>query len=217
MSNQRKISYTLFVSAIILAVLACLSGRSLVNLVRGYLQPTIRVPGATILVVEAWLAPHILKAAKLEFDRIGYEVLITAASGPVDGTESNSSINKSTACRAAVFLKNLGVDGAGVVCLTDTSRSQHDTFAEAKAVKDWLTSTKHSGSAVNVFTGNTHGRKSWVAFRRTLKGVATVGIVSHPGWQSNRGLGPQSRIGRIRVLLKHGFGYLYALIWPVGW
>ena len=218
MRQQTKIISAFLVSAIVLAVLSCFSGRFLVNLVRGYLEPTIRVPGATILIVEAWLAPHLLKAAKDEFERGGYEVMITAASESDDETGSDSSRHNRAAISAAVFLRNLGIDSARILpVLPVTSRSQHNTFAEAKAVKDWLLSTKQTDVAVNVFTANTHGRKSWVVFRRTLRGLAKVGIVSNPGYQIRGGLGPQSRMGRMKILLKHGFGYLYALIWPTSW
>jgi hypothetical protein len=187
-----------------------MSGRFLVGLVRRYLQPTVRVPGASVLIVEGWLKPHILRTAKIEFDRGGYGILLTASSD-----EPSADSSEDAAHDAAAYLRSLGIDSSRVIAVPAPRRTTHHSFAAAIAVRHWLLSAGRTGVGVNVFTGNTHGRKSWVVFRRALRGVAEVGIVSQPGWMSNEGRGPRTRTGRMRVLCKHGFGYLYALVWPV--
>lgn len=217
--NHRKVQYILIVAGIIIVSILFFSGRNLVTALQSYLQPTVRIPDASVLVVEAWLAPQSLRDAKIEFDSGGYALLVIAGSGPSDQTGSPGSpgslVNKADACNAANYLIHLGVDSARMIPISVESTHLHHTFSSANAVRRWILSSGRTGTAVNVFTVNTHGRKSWVIYQRTLHGVARVGVISDPTWQCYGEPGKLSQLTRMKVLFKHGFGYLYALVWPL--
>jgi hypothetical protein len=47
-----------------------------------YLSYTCRLPSAKILVVEGWIGPEGLRAAKAEFEKGGYDLIVTSGAIP---------------------------------------------------------------------------------------------------------------------------------------
>lgn len=178
--------------------------------VQNFLAPTRRAPNADLLIVEGWLKGEALAASKEEFEHGKYRYIMTTGPEREYLDQTWQGAPASHASRGAAMLGALGVDSSKIIAVAAKPARIHRTFAAAQAVTNWLDSSDLNFQAANVFTGGSHGRKSWTVFRRTIGKRLPVGIVSTPRWFCGKS---RSLKGRLKLVVKHGGGYFYAILW----
>ena len=162
---------------------------------------------ADILVVEGWLPDYALEQAMGEFNNNDYRLLVTTG-GPLFRGSSLSEY-KTFAELAAATLKQLGFDERSIVAVPAPALIQDRTYASAVALRNWLPKSNLSVRTVNVFTLDTHARRTWLIFEETLGDSVAVGIIAADDlsydlqnwWKSSRG---------VRSVVDELFAYIYA-------
>lgn len=174
--------------------------------VHGFLAVTERVPGADILVVEAWVPKVVIQAAAKEFSRNGYRFLLTNEVRLSDTGESDSRTDATK-----VLLESLGVPADRIVVCPVPETDVHRSRAMALSVKAALLQKGIKAVGINVIAPAAHARKSWQSYRQTLSPDVQVGIVAVPTgdydparwWQSSQGA---------KWVVANGVGWFYDLV-----
>lgn len=173
-----------------------------------FLASTRRLPNARILVVEGWIGPEALRAAKTEFDTQNYEYIVT--SGGETTPEGWERGGWSYARGAEKELVRLGVPAEEVISApadeTDTGR----TYRSALAVMQTLAERGIEPKSINVFTWGTHAQRSRLVFTKAAGSKIPVGVI---GWQpTDYEKGPWWRSSeRARGLIAESTGFFYEL------
>jgi hypothetical protein len=164
------------------------------------------------LVVEGWLFTfdYMMDAVVQEIQKGQYSCIVTTGRSSGFQTTTGRPEIKSFAESCKRALCERGIDPAIVFAVPAPDHNYNKTYKSACAVKTWLIQNKID--SVNVFTGGTHGRKTYLIYRKTLSPEIQVGIISCKiehydpvyWWRSYRG---------IKSTTKFLFGYLYALVW----
>jgi hypothetical protein len=131
---------------------------------------------ADVLVVEGWIPDYALKQAATESQEKSYSQIITTGV-PL---EKGSYIleYKNYAEIAAVTLKNIGLESEKIVAVPSPEVTKDRTYASAIALRQWLEKSNSQIAAINLFTHDTHARRSWLIFQKALAPKIKVGIIS---------------------------------------
>ena len=177
----------------------------------GNLYPFLAVkaplPSADILVVEGWLPDYAIEAAKGEFSRGNYRLLITTGLPLPRGYYLAEY--KTFAELAAATLKKLDFDPEKLVAVPGPEVLRNRTYTSALALRQWLSSSEPEVNSINLYTLGPHARRSWLLYKRALSPPIQVGIIAakpldyepETWWQTSEG---------VRTAISEALGYLYA-------
>jgi len=177
-----------------------------------FLALTRRVD-ADVMVVEGWILKEMLDEVIQDFQTRGYKYIITSGLKYPFGKGSKHYGCASYADYCKTQLCNRGMNPELIHALPAPLGKHDRTYQSARAIKEWL--IQKEVTAINVYSGGPHARKSWCLFKRALGKKIEVGIVScnvkhydpDRWWTSPAG---------IMATTRYSLGYLYAVAWPVG-
>lgn len=183
-----------------LALLTCVLvvGLGGVPRLHDFLAVTAPVP-AEVLVVDGWLDDeHVLEAMQ-EFRRQPYRRMVTVGAALPKGYYLSDY--KTFAELSRQTLLKVGFPSDRVVAVVAPVVRKDRTYASALAVRAWLEkeSWRVSGvpvRGINVFTEDTHARRSWQLYQKALEPRVKVGVISMPSldydsrrwWASSEGV-----------------------------
>jgi len=133
---------------------------------------------AEILIVEGWLPDYALKEAVSEFHRGNYRYVITSGIPLLGGYYVSGA--KTSADLAASTLVSLGLKSNLVVAVPAPPVLRGRTFAQAKAVEEWISMNDPKARSVNIFSLGVHSRRSRLVFQEALGLEIKVGCIAHP-------------------------------------
>lgn len=176
-----------------------------------YLSVTSRLP-ANILVVEGWIGIEGIRAAAVEFNRGGYEFIVTT--GGLTG-ERWMEERWSYAEMAERELLRFGIARVKVVAAPARDTESQRTYESALAVSRALQDRGISPEGINVFTLGVHARRSRLIFGKGLQAKTKVGVVAWkptnyealPWWRSSERSGD---------LVKETAGFLFEALFSSG-
>ena len=153
------------------------------------LSATERLP-PEILVVEGWIGREGLVAAKAEFERGGYQYIVTSGSESAndwDGRKWNYANG------AGELLMQLGVPAQQVIKAPAQDSKSQRTFSMAVAVREALTARGLKPVNINIFTKAAHARRSRLVYAKVQPSGTRVGVISWiskeesvgPWWKSS--------------------------------
>ncbi len=162
---------------------------------------------ADILVIEGWMQDYAIKEAIAEFERGGYQKLITI--GPSLWVGHYLSQYKNFAELAAANLIALGFDPDKLVAVPTPDVFRNRTDASAAALSQWIAGSGLKVESINLYTFDVHSRRNWMIFNQALAPEIKVGvIVLEPlsydpkrWWVSSAG---------VRSIISETIAYIYA-------
>ncbi|MBD0344224.1 MAG: YdcF family protein [Coleofasciculus sp. Co-bin14] len=163
---------------------------------------------ANILVVEGWMKDYAIKDAMNEFEKGGYQKLITTGL-PVDLGYYLLSQYKTTAELSAATLIALGFDQDKLVAVPGPKVVKNRTAASAAALRQWIATSNLKVTSINLYTYDVHARRSWLIFQQSLAPDIKVGVIAVQSisydpkrwWMSSEG---------VRSVLDEAIAYIYA-------
>jgi hypothetical protein len=163
---------------------------------------------ANILVVEGWMKDHAIKDAMTEFEKGGYQKLITTGL-PVDLGYYLLSQYKTTAELSAATLIALGFDKDKLVAVPGPNVVKNRTAASAAALRQWIVTSNLKVTSINLYTYDVHARRSWLIFQKALAPDIKIGVIAAQPisydpkrwWMSSEG---------VRSVLDEAIAYIYA-------
>lgn len=176
-----------------------------------FLAPTSPIK-ADVLVVEGWMGDYGLKNAIKEFEKGGYQALITT--GTPLGQGHYLSEYKSTAELAAATLIALGFDRDKLVAIPAADAVINRTAASAMALREWIAQSGLNVKSINLYSSDVHTRRSWLIFKQVLAPQIQVGVIAAPPYDYNPQKWWSSSQG-VRLMISETIAYLYA--WMVSW
>lgn len=140
----------------------------------GFLAVEERVKG-DILVLESWIPDFTIPGAVEEFRRHGYQRLVLTGvpilyDGHLSGFRNYAQV---TGAR----LVTLGLDKEKIVAIEVSDVKRDRTYQSATAIKKWLASSHINSRGVNVYTLDTHSRRSRLLFKKALGDDFAVGVI----------------------------------------
>ncbi len=159
-----------------------------------------------VLVVEGFISDYVLQAAINEFNKGGYNLLITTGT-PLEYGDLLAPYHN-TAKVAGMSLLRLGFDSTKLVIVGTEEIRNDRTYNSAIALKRWF-NIHHTGiKAINLMTMSVHGGRSRLLFQAALGDSIEVGIISlpsfyygrHSWWKSSKGF---------RETMNEAIGYFY--------
>lgn len=171
-----------------------------------FLATTDRQP-ADVLVVEGWIGIEGVRAAKAEFERGGYRLLV-ATGGLTDNSWNSQRWNLATEAHELLLRAGMPADQVIEAPARDTASQR--TFESALAVRQALAQQSLRPATVNIFTHTVHARRSRLVFAKVL-GPAKVGVIA---WRpQGEAIGPWWRSSkRADELVKETVGYFFELL-----
>jgi uncharacterized SAM-binding protein YcdF (DUF218 family) len=165
-----------------------------------------------VLVVEGWIPDYALKQAATEYLEKSYSQIITTGV-PLDAG-SYLLEYKNYAELAAITLKNIGLKPEKILVIPSAEVIKDRTYASAIALRQWLEKSNSQIRAINLFTHDTHARRSWLIFQQALAPKIQVGIIS----SAPKNYDPQKwwiYSAGVRSIIDEIVAYLYAVV--VSW
>lgn len=162
---------------------------------------------AEVLVVEGWINDYAIKDAIKEFERGGYQKLITTGL-PLERGYYLAQY-KSFAELSAATLITLGFDREKLVAIPAPYAVRNRTSTSAKAFLEWVANSGLEVKGINLYSFDVHARRSWLVFKQVLAPNIEVGIIAAKSesydpkhwWISSEG---------VRSILSEGIAYIYA-------
>lgn len=162
---------------------------------------------ADILVVEGWQEDYVIQNAIQEFERGGYQKLITTGLPLPIGFYLGQY--KNFAELAAATLIEQGFDPDKLVAVPAPNVIRNRTDASAIALQQWITSSDLKVKSLNLYTFDVHARRSWLIFKQTLPPEIKVGVIAVESlsydpkhwWISSEG---------VRSIMSETIAYIYA-------
>jgi uncharacterized SAM-binding protein YcdF (DUF218 family) len=130
---------------------------------------------ADILVVEGWIHDYAIKNAIAEFERGGYQKIVTTGL-PIEKGYYLAPY-KNFADLSATTLIELGFDPEKVVAVPTPDVVINRTTASAKALRQWIADSDLKIKAINIYTSDVHTRRSWLIFKQVLAPEIKVGAI----------------------------------------
>lgn len=157
--------------------LACIATLMVLLLthIHSFLAPSSPIQ-ADVLVVEGWIEDYALKEAITEFNRGGYQKLITTGL-PLERGFYLAQYNNFAELAAATLIK-LGFDRDKLVAVPAPNAIKNRTAASAIALQQWINNSNLEIGAINLFTFDVHSRRSWLIFRQALAPKIKVGVIA---------------------------------------
>jgi hypothetical protein len=174
--------------------------------IHSFLAPSSPIQ-ADVLVVEGWMEDYALKQAITEFNRGGYQKLITTGLPLEQGFYLAQY--KNFAELAAATLIELGFERDKLVAVPAPNVIKNRTATSAVALRQWIDNSDFKINAINLFTFDVHSRRSWLIFRQALAPKIKVGVIAvkplsynpKEWWISSEG---------VRSVIGEAIAYIYA-------
>lgn len=209
----RRESWVLSRSAKILGAIFCLAALLLMfRFAYPFLAVTDRVHGR-FLIVEGWIPPETLKDAVAEFNKGGYQMIIT--SGGVVRDHLHFDEKTTYANWAASDLRKLGISNDLVQAVPCWNARRDRTYSSALAVKAWLEEHHLPAESFDLVTVGPHARRSRLLYQDAFGSNVKVGVIAlaspdydeNHWWRYSEG---------VRDVIGEGIAYFYAkfLFWP---
>lgn len=131
---------------------------------------------ANVLVVEGWMPDYALKQAMSEFERGGYQKLITTGSPIRHGFYLVPYRN--FAELSAATLIALGFDRDKLITVPSPEVERNRTLASAIALRQWIADSGVKIESANLFSLDVHARRSWLSLKRALSPEIKVGVIA---------------------------------------
>lgn len=131
---------------------------------------------ANVLVVEGWMPDYALKKAMSEFERGGYQKLITTGSPIRHGFYLVPY--KNFAELSAATLMALGFDRDKLITIPSPEVERNRTLASAVALRQWIADSGVKVESINLLSLDVHSRRSWLALKRALSPEIKVGVIA---------------------------------------
>lgn len=196
----------LFILAFILALMLFTA-----NHIHHFLAPNSPLK-ADVLVVEGWIEDYAIKSAMQEFQRGGYQKLITTGTPLEKGY--HLSEYKTTAELAAATLIALGFDPDQLVAVPAPKVMRDRTAASAVALNEWISQSNLKIKSINLYSSDVHARRSWLMFKQALAPKIQVGVISVDSDSYNPKQWWIYSAG-VRSIISEAIAYLYARL--VSW
>ena len=168
-------------SLLLLAVIAVLVAALAPGLGR-YLAPRALAAGAggsgaATLVVEGWLDEDSLAQAPAFVARQQHYRRVIVSGGPLDDWREGQ-VWRTSAERAADYLRRHGIAGMPVVAVPAPASTRERSFLSAVVVRDWLQREGIAIDAIDVFSAGVHARRSRLVYRLAFGPRVEIGIVA---------------------------------------
>jgi hypothetical protein len=162
---------------------------------------------ADVLVVEGWMPDYAIKSAISEFERGGYQKLITIGSPITHGYYLAQY--KTFAELSAATLMALGFDPDKLVTIPVPEVTRNRTLASAIALRQWIVDSGVKIEAINLYSLDVHARRSWLILKQALSPEIKVGVIAvepdtydpKKWWVSSSG---------VRFVISETIAYIYA-------
>jgi DUF218 domain len=172
-----------------------------------FLSLTERLP-AEVLVVEGWIGRDGMRAAATEFERGGYQYVVTSG-GPASGRWEKSPLTYAE--MADRELIRSGVPKERIIVAPSKSTESRRTYESAVAVFHTLQARVIQPKSLNIFTFGPHARRSRLVFAKVEGPGKKVGVVawaptsygSEPWWRSSE---------RAKDFISETAGYAFELL-----
>lgn len=182
-----------------------------VNHIHSFLAPNSPLK-ADVLVVEGWIEDYALESAMQEFQRGGYQKLITTGT-PLEQGHYLSEY-KTTAEVSAATLIALGFSPDQLVAVPAPKVMRDRTAASAIALREWLSQSNLKIKSINLYSSDVHARRSWLMFKQALAPKIQVGVISVDSDSYNPKQWWIYSAG-VRSIISEAIAYLYARL--VSW
>lgn len=166
---------------------------------------------ADMLVLEGWMQDSDLKKAIAEFERGGYQKLMTI--GPPLSEGHYLCQYKNFAEMAAATLLILGFDSDKIITVQTPNVNINRTNTSAVALREWIANSELKVTSINLFTFDVHSRRNWHSFKQIAPNIEVGVIVLEPKsydaqkwWMSSAG---------VKAIISETIAYIYARL--VGW
>lgn len=196
-----------------LVVLSCIIALITSFIMNIYSFLAVNFPiNADVLVLEGWIQDSDLPKAIAEFERGGYQKLMTI--GPPLSEGHYLCQYKSFAEMAAATLLVLGFDSDKIITVQTPDVHINRTNSSAIALREWLANSNLKVRSINLFTFDVHSRRNWQSFKQTLAPNIEVGVIvlepksydPQKWWMYSAG---------VKAIISETIGYIYARM--VGW
>jgi hypothetical protein len=178
-----------------------------------FLSATRRLPNARILVVEGWIGPEGIRAAKEEFAHHNYEYIVTSGGSTIaEGWERGGWSYAEGARRE--FLR-LGLAPEEVISAPAQESNNQRTYLAARTVMRALDEKGIQAKSMNIFTWGPHAMRSRLVFSKAAK--VPVGVVAWEPSDYNAADGHWWHSSeRARALIAESAGFFYELFFNSG-
>lgn len=159
-----------------LVIVVCVAALMLFLVTHIYSFLALNAPiQADILVLEGWMYDYAIKDAIAEFERGGYQKLITIGPSLVEG--HYLSRYKNFAELGAATLIALGFNPDKLVAVPTPDVLRNRTDASAVALREWLLKSEFKVKSINLYTFDVHSRRNWIIFKQALAPEIKVGVI----------------------------------------
>jgi hypothetical protein len=162
---------------------------------------------ADILVVEGWAEDHVVKKAYPEFEKGGYQKLITTGLPLPRGYYLSEY--KNFADLAAATLIKLGFDQDKLISIPAPDVIINRTSSSAMAVREWLRKSNLQVKSMNIYSLDVHSRRSWLIYQKVFEPDIKVGIIASEPIEYNPKVWWTSSSG-VRAVIAEAIAYIYA-------
>lgn len=181
------------------------------NHIHSFLAPNSPLK-ADVLVVEGWIEDYALESAMKEFQRGGYQKLITTGTPLEQGFYLSKY--KTSAELAAATLLALGFAPDQLVAVPAPQVLRNRTAASAVALREWINQSNLKIKSMNLYSSDVHARRSWLLFKQALAPKIQVGVISVDSDSYNPKQWWIYSAG-VRSIISEAIAYLYARL--VSW
>jgi len=175
-----------------------------------FLASTRRLPDARILVVEGWIGPEGLRAAKEEFDTHNYEYIVTSGGETISEGWERGGWNYARG--AEKELVRLGIPSEEIISAPSKDTETGRTYRSAVAVIATLKERGISPKSINVFTWGAHAQRSRLVYAKAVGPKIPVGVIAWHSVEFNEKLPWWRSSDRARDLIAESSGYFYELL-----
>jgi hypothetical protein len=196
-----------------LVSLGCAVGLITFFVIKIYSFLAVNLPiNADVLVLEGWIQDPDIEKAIAEFERGGYQKLMTI--GPPLSEGHYLCQYKSFAELAAATLLALGFDSDKIVTVQTPNVLINRTNTSAVALREWIANSELKIESINLYTFDVHSRRNWQSFKQTLAPNIKVGVIvleprsyePRKWWMYSAG---------VKAIISETIAYIYARL--VGW
>lgn len=131
-----------------------------------------------MLVVEGWLPDYALAESKDEFERNGYDLIITTG-GPLERGSFLADF-PTYADLGSATLRGLGLKPNEVRPAPARSSRRNRTYAAAMGLKAWLLENSPRVRSMNIVTLGVHARRSRMMYQHALGDGYQLGTIALP-------------------------------------
>ncbi|MEM7387730.1 MAG: ElyC/SanA/YdcF family protein [Verrucomicrobiota bacterium] len=158
------------------------------------LSPHEPQENADLLVIEGWNSDPALQQAIDLFQSAGHYDYICATGADID-KGFHLSQYKTWATFTGARLEKRGISEDRIIVAPAGPAKRHRTHASAVALREKIIALGIDASRINLYTEQTHARRSLMIYSKVFEGVAHVGVIPSPSedfdtshwWSSSAG------------------------------